>query len=250
MGFTSASARRPPVQNSNQPAVPEVFRDELQQSTAVQKALALLSKVPKAWTDDLAAYRAAAWAFQTAFSTHMIGDVALQRQQVDELSARVGRFVPGMATQDLEISLATARRTLATAEAVLNANPGEAERIARAAQRATNARRLQGLSEQMSRMHLERKVIEDTLLDERQALEETVARDQAERAREVAAMARASAEIEAARAVAIAAIVDALDEQIFGCAEDAAKILKPRLVVYLAYPQSIPGAAIACFRRA
>src|SRR5439155_2961040 len=116
------------------PAVPEAFRDELQQTTAVQKALAMIDEPTKAWADALASYRVAAWAYQTAFSTHMAGDVAMQRQYLDELGARAARFVPGAATRDLQSSLESAKKNLADLESLLAANPGEGDRIERASE--------------------------------------------------------------------------------------------------------------------
>jgi len=236
--------------SSNDQAVPEVFGDELRQSSAVQKALGFLPNPPKAWLGALQSYREVCWKYQRLFSVHMAPDVSLLRQQLDEISARAARVVPGLASADLFASVEDAKRNLANAEVLLNANSGEAERIARTAQRSANARRLQGLVDAMNRTRIAGKQIEEATLDERQALEEAVATGQAERAREVAAQTAASAQIDAARAVAIAALVDALGDQIARCAEDADKILAPRIVLYRAYPQSIPGTAISHFRHA
>ncbi len=236
--------------SSNDQAVPEVFRDELRQSSAVQKALGFLPKVPKRWLEAHERYREACWRYQTAHSLYMAGDVALHRNHLDEISARAARVVPGLASADLFASVEDAKRNLANAEVLLNANSGEAERIARTARRSANARRLQGLVDAMNRTRIAGKQIEDATLDERQALEEAVATGQAERARELVAQTAASAQIDAARSVAIGALVDALGDQIAACAEDADKILATRIVLYRAYPMSIPGTAISHFRRA
>src|SRR5207245_1543552 len=135
------------------------------------------------------------------FSRHMAGDVTMQRQHVEELAARVGRVMPGAATQDLQISLEAAQKNLADLESLLNSNPNEADRIARAAQRVSTSRRKQAVAAQMDALHLAKEPIADTLLDERAALEEAVAQDQSERAREVAAHTAANAQIESARKV-------------------------------------------------
>src|SRR5207245_5054596 len=133
------------MSSSKQQAVPAEFRDELSTSTQVRSALGFLKSPPEAWIAALAEYRRVAWAYQTTFSRHMAGDVTMQRQHVEELAARVGRVMPGAATQDLQISLEAAREHLAGLEALLASNPDEPSRIERAAQRASNARRLQDL---------------------------------------------------------------------------------------------------------
>jgi len=236
--------------NAAPSSVPDAFRDELQTTTAVQKVLGFISKPSKAWLDALAHYRAAAWAYQTSFSLHMANDVALQGQYVAELSARAARFAPGMATQDLQASLESARKNLAGLEALLNSNPDEVARIERAALRAANARRLQDLSDRMNHLRLAGKPIDDALLDQRVELEGLVARDTTEFSRQVVRQTAAGAEIAAARRVAIESLVDALSERIVGCAEEAVEIMKPRLAVHRSYPRSIPSAAVACWHRA
>jgi len=236
--------------NAAPSSVPEAFRDELQTTTAIQRALGFLPTPPKAWLSALAEYRRVAWEFQRSFSLHLANDVAVQRQYVSELGARTARFAPGMATQDLKTSLESAQKNLAGLEALLNANPDEAGRIERAAHRAANARRLQDLSDRMNHLRLAGKPIDDGLLDQRVELESVVAQDNAAFNKQVVRQTAAGAEIAAARRVAIESLVDALSERIVGCAEDAAEIMKPRLAVHRSYPRSIPSAAVACWHRA
>jgi len=219
---------------------PAWWRDPLDPSQAanVKTALDLLNGPPAPWREAHEEFRVAAWRVIAASSMHLAEERDYAAQILEERRERA-------AARPLALSLkndvASAESLLAVAQAMLDASPGEAERLRLRDERAARRREL----EEAPRDSLAALVIVDGRL-----LMEAVAEDERAIGAEREAVLALQAEADLAREAALDVLSDELDRALMHEARAVSGLLKGRqLMIAGAHPTLSDPRVLQSWRR-
>ena len=212
--------------------VPKEFTDRLETHAHVQAALRLLPRPPNGYPEARRNLRAAEWAWKSATSRDLAATANLYASQLREY-------------ERLELNVGSLPKLLEAARALVEACPGEAQRL-----RNDDARRRRRLALEVVQGVATRKKLEGLhQITEQEAqqlldLSEQVAADEAEVAAEGEANAKLSEAVDAAMTAAIATVTDAMRAQVQARAREYSEVIKPKAALWRAFPIQAPGAPL------